>query len=91
MVRSAAFKPDSAQTLVLSVLQGNFLGRSFVYVDARAQTIAECKRHGKFSSAMNYMSGEDTFTLSCQPNVDTALLVLCTLVIDDILAGGKER
>lgn len=60
-------------------------------MDGHNNQIAECKRHGKFSNAMNYLSGEDTFTLTVQPNVDTALLVLCTLVIDDILAGGKER
>ncbi len=32
------------------------------------------------------------FTLDVQPGVDTAMLVLVTLVIDDILSpGGKER
>lgn len=72
-------------------MQGNFLGKQFAFLNAQNQVIAECKRHGKFANAMNFMSGEDTFTLTIQPGIDTALLVLCTLVIDDILAGGKER
>lgn len=72
------------------VIKGNFLGRSFEFTQ-KDRIVAQTKRHGQFHSASNYLSGEDTFTLDCQPGFDTALLVLATLVIDDILGGGREN
>lgn len=73
------------------IIKGNFLGRSFEFTSG-GRTIAATKRHGQFHSVTNFLSGEDTFTLDVQPGVDTAMLVLVTLVIDDILSpGGKER
>lgn len=31
-----------------------------------------------------------SFTLEVQPGVDTAFLCMVTMVLDDLLAGGKE-
>lgn len=70
------------------VVKGNFLGKQFEFLHG-AQVIAQSKRQGKFHSVTNYLSGEDTFTLSIVPGVDTALVVAVTLVIDDILEPNK--
>lgn len=72
------------------VIKGNFLGRSFEF-QQNGRVVARCKRHGKFQSATNFLSGEDTFVLECQPGFDTALLVLATLVIDDVINGSREN
>jgi uncharacterized protein YxjI len=71
------------------IVKGNFLARSFQFIDGNNNVIAESRRQGKFHSVSNYVSGEDTFTLAVQPGVDTALLVMVTLVIDDILEPAK--
>ncbi len=41
-------------------MQGDFLARSFQFLDANNNLIAESKRQGKFHSVQNYVSGEDT-------------------------------
>mmetsp|Transcript_12007 Transcript_12007/g.36061 ORF Transcript_12007/g.36061 Transcript_12007/m.36061 type:complete len:222 (-) Transcript_12007:395-1060(-) len=73
------------------IIKGNFLGRSFEFTSG-GRTIAATKRQGALHSVSNFLSGQDTFTLDVQPGVDTAVLVMVTLVIDDILSPtGKER
>jgi len=52
--------------------------------------VAVTQRQGKSASYANHVSGEDSFTLEVQPGVDTAFLCMVTMVLDDLLAGGKE-
>jgi hypothetical protein len=49
------------------VYPGNFLGRSFEF-QQNGRVVARCKRHGKFQSATNFLSGEDT----CPPSPNLA-------------------